>query len=121
MPWLLDVLLMVQGYQHVIGNHYFTGPVPTFALNQIPLDPYPMALVKKNTQTNAPKSACPGLGGEGAVPWLHLIDNGSSKGGINTVYRIETAGGSKPKTCEGQDSRFEVPYAAQYWVYGPKQ
>jgi hypothetical protein len=43
-----------------------------------------------------------------------------SSGGVNTVYRLETAGGNKPATCQGQKKYFEVPYAAQYWVYGPK-
>lgn len=118
---LLDVLIMIQGFQNVLGDHYFTGMVPTFALNQIPTNPFPIAFLKRNFQAEAPKSACPGTTGEGAIQWLQLIDNGSSKGGINTVYRIETAGGNKPKTCEGRESHFEVPYAAQYWIFGPKE
>ncbi|KAF2273096.1 uncharacterized protein EI97DRAFT_384306 [Westerdykella ornata] len=119
-PKLLDGYLMVQGYQRVLGDHYFTGSVPTFALNKVPANPFPLAFVKKNADADAPKSACPGTKNEGAIKWLHLIDNGNSQGGVNAVYRLETAGGNKPKTCDGQKSSFEVPYTAQYWVFGPK-
>jgi hypothetical protein len=47
-------------------------------------------------------------------------DKGLSVGGVNTVYRLETAGGKSPETCLGQKEAFEITYAAQYWVYGPE-
>lgn len=73
-----------------------------------------MAQVSKLNQTDAPKYACPGLASEGAVPWLYLKDNvGISKGGIDTVYRLETAGGSAPASCKGSAPAFQVAYAAQ--------
>jgi hypothetical protein len=71
------------------------------------------------------------------VPWLHLADGQNlSRGGIDTVYRVETAGGKAPETCTGQDATFTVPYAAQCkselrfftylsfnkmtdWIFGP--
>lgn len=118
----LDALLAVGGYKRILGDHFFTqASVPTFSLNKVQTTPFPLASVKKNAFMDAPKSACPGINKEGAVQWLHLIDNGSSQGGVNTVYRIETAGGNKPKTCKGMKSTFEVKYAAQYWVFGPKE
>ncbi|KAF2871583.1 hypothetical protein BDV95DRAFT_594669 [Massariosphaeria phaeospora] len=104
------------------GNHFFTDKTPTFSLQNIRVannQPFPLAMVKKNLDTDAPPTACRGTTGEGAVKWLHLIDAGTSKGGVDTVYRIETAGGNKPATCKGQKKTFEVPYAAQYWVFGP--
>ena len=80
-------------------------------------------MVSKTTEQAAPGTACKGTKGEGAVKWLYLTDTAVpalSHGGVNTVYRLETAGGDKPITCQGQKEYFEVPYAAQYWVYGPK-
>ncbi|KAF2011041.1 hypothetical protein BU24DRAFT_51818 [Aaosphaeria arxii CBS 175.79] len=118
-PAVLNGLLWSQGYQQVLGDHFFTITVPTFYLNKVNATPKPLAFVKKNLGVDAPKSACPGIKGEGAIQWLHLIDNGNSQGGVNTVYRLETAGGAKPKTCKGMPEHWEVPYAAQYWVYGP--
>jgi len=73
-----------------------------------------MAQVARANDTAAPAEACPGLEGEGTVRWLYLKDTkGLSKGGINEVYRVETAGGASPETCEGMPKSFEVKYAAQ--------
>jgi hypothetical protein len=58
---------------------------------------------------------------EGAVDWLALRDNGMSMSvGLGEVYRVETAGGSPPATCDGVelDTVFSVQYSAQYWFYG---
>ncbi|KAF1964788.1 hypothetical protein BU23DRAFT_594003 [Bimuria novae-zelandiae CBS 107.79] len=121
--WQLDMYLKAEGYSQWLGNHYFTEKIPTFSLYKTKTTPHPLAMVKKveNGVMDAPKTSCPGTTGEGAVKWLYLPDNdGMSKGGVNTVYRLETAGGSPPATCNGQKKTFEVPYAAQYWVYGPK-
>jgi hypothetical protein len=118
---IFDFSLRSQGYEHLLGHHFFAkvpalngANTPTFAFDQLPGDPYPMAQVGKLNQTDAPKWACPGLASEGAVPWLYLKDNsGVSKGGVDTVYRLETAGGSAPATCKGSAAAFQVPYAAQ--------
>jgi hypothetical protein len=118
---MLESFLQFQGYQRVLGDHFFTEKTPTFSLNKVPTKPIPVAYVTKGGFMDAPKMSCPGLNNEGAVQWLQLIDdNARSQGGINTVYRLETAGGNKPKTCQGMKKTFEVPYAAQYWVFGPK-
>lgn len=34
-----------------------------------------------------------------------------------TVYRVETAGGGGPTTCEGQNASLSVSYSAEYWFY----
>lgn len=53
----------------------------------------------------------------GAVAWLKL-DAKSDDGQIfQEVYRVNTAGGSPPKSCEGMQEAFEVQYAAEYWLF----
>ncbi|KAF2732896.1 hypothetical protein EJ04DRAFT_469465 [Polyplosphaeria fusca] len=119
-PKILEGYLQSQGYQKILGQHYFTQTTPTFSLNKVLPLPYPIAFVTKDDAMDAPKSSCPGTKNEGAVKWLKLSDkDGRSQGAVNTVYRLETAGGSNPPTCKGMKATFEVPYAAQYWVYGP--
>lgn len=117
-PSALEWNLESQGYNNRVGTHMFKSVnganTPTFALDQLALSPYPMAQVGKLNETAAPASACPGLSGEGTVKWLYLKDTkGLSLGGIDTVYRLETAGGSPPATCKGKPASFEVKYAAQ--------
>jgi hypothetical protein len=111
-PQLLSWSLAIQDYNHVVGHHFFqSGPI--FALDML-ASPYPMAQVAKANDTAAPATACPGLAGEGTVKWLYLKDTkGVSQGGIDTVYRLETAGGMAPATCKEMPKTFEVKYAAQ--------
>tara|TARA_R110002003_G_scaffold200_1_gene15645 strand:- start:16896 stop:17438 length:543 start_codon:yes stop_codon:yes gene_type:complete len=116
-PVALDWSLKSQGYNNLVGHHFFASingaNTPTFALDQL-ATPYPMAQVGKLSETAAPASACPGLQGEGTIKWLYLKDTkGLSQGGIDTVYRLETAGGMAPTTCKGRPASFEVKYAAQ--------
>ncbi|OCK80076.1 hypothetical protein K432DRAFT_328920 [Lepidopterella palustris CBS 459.81] len=119
-PAILNGFLVSQGYNNVLGEHFFTSAmVPTFSLFDVPSTPIPQVNCKKSASMPAPTSACPGENNEGAVPWLYLTDAGGSTGGVNTVYRLETAGGSAPATCESSASSFTVRYAAQYWIYGP--
>jgi len=125
MPEMLDWSLKTQGYEHITGHHYFSeiGEVntPIFAFDQLSTESYPRAQVSKLTGTDAPGSACPGSNGLPAIQWLYLKDTtGVSNGGIDTVYRVETAGGNKPSTCKGMKPTWEVQYAAQYWIFGPK-
>jgi len=124
-------------YEHKIGHHFFTGGSPVFALDQLARTPFPLTVVGKLNETDAPKTSCPGSHAEGAIKWLLLKDTkGLSQGDIDTVYRIETAGGNKPATCKGQKATFEVKYSAQCmfpylmilsqsltfsdWIFGPK-
>lgn len=104
-----------------------------FALDGLGRVPYPIARVQKVNETDAP---APFVGGA-SIKWLLLKDTkGVSGEGINTVYRVETAGGNKPATCKGQKSVITVEYAAQCrylsmvdlvaitndagdWIFGP--
>ncbi|EDU44867.1 repeatdomain containing protein [Pyrenophora tritici-repentis] len=124
-PQLVDWSLQSQGFQHVTGHHFFAdvagNNTPTFSFDKLSA-PFPMIQVAKLGATDAPANACRGKNGLPAVPWLYLQHQaGITQGGINTVYRVETAGGNKPATCKGMPPSWEVKYAAQYWVYGPKQ
>ena len=103
------------GFEHLVGHHFFSGASPVFALDQLSTSQYPLTVLAKLNETDAPSSSCPGTNAEGAIKWLLLRDNGKglSQGGIDTVYRIETAGGNKPTTCKGQKAAFEVKYSAQ--------
>lgn len=116
-PKVLESYLRLEGFDRVVGHHFFGVldgvSLPFFAFDQLSQSPYPIAQVSKVEGTDAPKSAYSGLQQEGAVPWLHLADTGSSVGGIDTVYRLETAGGKGPVNCQGRQGTFEVEYAAQ--------
>jgi hypothetical protein len=83
-------------------------------MDSFPAGQYPIAEVTKVDAVDAPKHANPGLRGEGAVPWLRLLDRQNvSRGYIDEVYRVETAGGKAPDACTNQKAVFTVPYAAQ--------
>ncbi|KAA8621981.1 repeatdomain containing protein [Pyrenophora tritici-repentis] len=110
----LSLALRLRGFQHLLGHHFFHLSTPVFALDQLAQTPYPIAQVSKLRETKAPPSTFPGLAAVDSVNWLFLRDlNSTSQGGVDTVYRVETVGGTKPATCEGQRPTFEVEYAAQ--------
>ena len=98
-----------------LGHHYFDAlKVPTFDLGSIGL-----LKAARNASIAAPPHSCKGANGKGvgAVDWLFLTEApGSSK--LKEVYRVETAGGKSPVSCQGQPSHIEVQYAAQYWFFG---
>jgi hypothetical protein len=110
----LDPFLQSQGFQHLLGHHFFNLTTPVFALDQLSMTPYPVAQVAKQDEVEAPSSIFPGAAARENVKWLFLQDSKRiSQGGIDTVYRIETVGGTQPATCKGQNPSFEVNYVAQ--------
>jgi hypothetical protein len=104
------------------GHHYFaTNTTPVFNLNVSP-DPAEQlgnVVAKKVANSTAPANAMKGVNGQGngAVPWLYLTATNETQGDVKAVYRINTAGGSPPKTCENSTAEFSVQYAAEYWFY----
>lgn len=78
-----------------------------------------MLIGKKEADVKAPAGSDAGPEGTGAVDWLFLGNKGGSVG-LEAVYRVETAGGSAPSTCQGVDvgGVISVQYAAEYWFYG---
>ncbi|KAF1809262.1 hypothetical protein P152DRAFT_167481 [Eremomyces bilateralis CBS 781.70] len=110
-----------------IGRHFFDGTpgvaatVPIFDLSgaAVPV----RAVVKKGGNVPAPEGACPGPEDRGAVDWLRLVGDWETgnDGRVSVVYRVETAGGVAPETCEGIGAEgVQVQYATEYWFYGPK-
>ena len=73
----------------------------------------------KVANSTAPPNAIKGENGvgDGAVAWLYLNTTNATQGNVRAVYRINTAGGNPPKTCENSDAVFSVQYAAEYWFY----
>jgi hypothetical protein len=123
------------------GHHFFSEKTPVFELNSNPSgsDAH-LGVVKgkANANSTAPLGSCPGVGweGQGAVAWLYLDATDASTttdvkfDGVNPaagtgqeswkhVYRVNTAGGAPPKTCEGVNpgETISVQYAANYWYY----
>ncbi|KAF2844289.1 hypothetical protein T440DRAFT_27584 [Plenodomus tracheiphilus IPT5] len=110
----LDLILRSHGFQQILGHHFFHLSTPVFALDRLSQTPYPLAQVSKLGETEAPPSTFPGASADANVAWLFLQDTHNiSRGGIDTVYRIETAGGKKPATCRDRKPSLEVDYAAQ--------
>lgn len=106
------------------GEHYFNASgVPSFDLFGAHDAQYPTGglflSARKTGVSPAPATACKGTDGAAAVPWLTLVDDGSSRTrGLKEVYRVETAGGSAPATCEGMEALVTRDYSAEYWFYG---
>lgn len=111
------------------GHHFFSNnTTPVFELNSA-VGPNAARLGtivgKKGANSTAPPGAPLGVGGKGfgTVAWLQL---GTTEASVNTqgktwekIYRVNTAGGSPPKTCEGKEAGevFSIEYAANYWYY----
>lgn len=95
----------------VSGTHYFKDKkTPYFNLNTNKGN-FGEAWAKKENDTPAPATAATGRKGEKAVAWLKLSTLEGTSGKIKEVYRVTTAGGSAPATCEGMPANFEVQYA----------
>ncbi|OTB05231.1 hypothetical protein M426DRAFT_141374 [Hypoxylon sp. CI-4A] len=101
----------------ISGKHYFTNTTTPFFNLDTTQYQIGEAGCSKDSQTNAPDDAPKGQQGEKAVAWLRLKTHTGSTGNLQEVYRIQTAGGSPPATCQGQPAAFEVQYSAQYWFW----
>lgn len=97
----------------ISGQHFFlaTG-VPFFDLNT-PAMQLGEAHCGVNKSIPAPPNAPRGRVREPAVAWLKLLTKNGTTGNLQEVYRLQTAGGSPPKTCWGMPAVFERQYAAQ--------
>lgn len=96
------------------GHHEFnTQGKPFFKLAANSVD-YGFVQAKLIANSTAPESASKGTNGEGSVPWLKMV---GTDGEYKEIYRINTAGGVAPKTCEGINGEFQIQYAAEYWFW----
>lgn len=109
------------------GQHYFPDPkTPTFNLHTATAN-YGIYFAKRTANTTAPDGAPKGPDGAAAVPWLKLEVSpppdgaleADTRGNVKEIYRVNTAGGSAPKTCQGQPDKFQIQYAAEYWFFAP--
>ena len=98
----------------ILGHHYFGADgTPTFDLSS----KGKILFGKKNGDIKAPSTANAGPAGTGAVDWLQLIAKpGYASVGLQTVYRVVTAGGNPPSVCPSAGF-ISVQYAAEYWFY----
>ncbi|KOS42392.1 hypothetical protein ACN38_g6733 [Penicillium nordicum] len=101
----------------LLGHHFFfDATTPEFNLNTTPNQQDGIVMTKKGGAIDAPPGAVPGK--YGAVPWLYLTTSDGTVGNYKSVYRVNTAAGSPPKTCKGMPAAFEMPYAANYYFFG---
>lgn len=101
------------------GHHYFIDLTTAYFNLDTSSHDYGTGAFKKVNASAAPDGAAVGQGGQGygAVPWLKLNAKNAQGQNMQEVYRLNTAGGQAPKTCEGQDKSFEIEYAAEYWIW----
>lgn len=97
----------------VVGVHYFSdAKTPFFDIgNGVE------AFLKKDDDAPAPVTAAKGQLGEKAVAWLKLSSIEGTTGDVKEVFRVTTAGGAPPATCEEMPETFEVQYATAYWFW----
>lgn len=101
----------------LLGHHFFyDATTPEFNLNTTPKKQHGIVMTKKAGSIDAPSNAF--AGEYGAVAWLYLTSTDGTVGNYKSVYRVDTAAGSPPKTCEGMSSAFEMQYAANYYFFG---
>jgi hypothetical protein len=101
--------------QRLTGHHEFTEKgIPLFKLNLGPVNYGYVQAKPDQVKSAAPKQANLGTSQLGSVPWLKL---NAIEGDYKEVYRVHTAGGMAPTTCEGIQGPFTVEYSAQYWFY----
>ena len=91
----------------VVGVHYFSAKTTPF----FDIGNGVEVFTKKAADTPAPATAAVGQRGESAVAWLKLDAVEGTTGNVKEVYRVTTAGGAPPKTCENMPETFEVEYA----------
>lgn len=99
----------------MLGHHYFQDSIPVFNLD-ITGQQNGLAFTQLENKVSAPSDAI--KGNDGAVAWLELSTVQGTVGDYSSVYRVNTAGGAPPKTCENMPSHFEVHYTADYFFFG---
>lgn len=116
------------------GHHYFTDDKTPFFNLDTSDHSYGTVACAKKASSNAPaaNSTSPlksnvvsGTAGtaDGDVPWLKLdvkdVADDANAGSYTwkEVYRLNTAGGQAPDSCDGIDGDFTVQYAATYWFW----
>jgi hypothetical protein len=92
------------------GHHFFSNSTTAVFNLDTNLHKWGVVSCKKVGAVPAPNPTTD-------VPWLRLTALSADGCSLSEVYRVNTAGGQPPKTCAGMASKFEVQYAAEYWLY----
>jgi hypothetical protein len=103
-----------------LGHHYFEdSTTPVFNLDSTSDRQNGIAISRKKAQVSAPVGSMVGQNntGNGAVAWLYLETINGTVGNYTSVYRVNTAGGQPPATCQGMPKTFTVQYSANYFFY----
>lgn len=101
----------------LMGHHFFyDATTPEFNLDLSGDKQFGIAMTKKKGSIDAPDTATKGT--YGAVSWLYLTTTTGTVGKYKAVYRVDTASGSPPDTCEGQEKEFQMKYSANYYFFG---
>jgi hypothetical protein len=82
---------------------------PLFLLDQLHQIPYPIALIRKVDESEAPTSSHLDTKAKANIKCLFL----KGLSGIDTAYYIEPAGSNNSVTCKGQEPNFGANYVAQ--------
>ncbi|KAL8936194.1 MAG: hypothetical protein Q9216_005061 [Gyalolechia sp. 2 TL-2023] len=117
--------LLFPAQAYTSGQHYFSDlTTPTFNLHTAKAN-FGIQFAKLLTKVPVPDDKQQlGQDQSKAVPWLKLSSAnapeglGSDSSPVKEIYRVNTAGGSPPKTCDASPASFEVQYAAEYWFWG---
>jgi hypothetical protein len=113
--------LNIYSFNAYIGDHFFSDA--TTAVFSFTRSGGETIVGKKSENVPAPatvnaKEMKDGMTTD-AVDWLKIAATEGTTNGCKTVYRVVTAGGKPPATCEGQGSTVEVAYATEYCEYPP--
>lgn len=96
------------GQAAAIGNHFFTDlTTPDFDIPSLG-----NTKTKKVEEVAAPNPSAD-------IKWLRLQAQPDSTSQVKYIYRLNTAGGLAPTSCEGRSEGevVTVRYQAQYWIY----
>ncbi len=113
LPLPLSSFISAGGILKPLGKHYFDiNGTPTFDLYSVGK----ILFGAKTGDIKAPTTANKGPAGTGAVDWLQLTSKTGYKSvGLQTVYRVVTAGGVAPAcTAASVGVVTTVHYAAEY-------
>lgn len=99
----------------LLGHHFFEETTPVFNLDTTPEHQAGIAFTKVQKKIDAPSGS--EQGENGAVEWLYLSTTDGTEGNFKSVYRVNTAGGAPPKTCENAPKEITVQYAANYYFF----
>ncbi|KAF2084921.1 hypothetical protein K490DRAFT_75564 [Saccharata proteae CBS 121410] len=110
----------LQAYDILLsGHHYFTNTTTPFFNLDTSDHEYGLMAGKKTDSANAPADAIVGQNGKGygAVAWLKISSLDEDGFAFKEVYRLNTAGGQPPSSCQNETGDFTVEYAATYWLW----